>query len=118
MKKLTKKQIQNMIRILNDAAKSPSTANVDTLVLGASTYWFPEKKKNYTDIEDGKYLCEWLKKLVGVNQGFDFSCRLDLWLVYENHAESTFAVKSDMKKYKATQTAMFLWMAQELEKEL
>ena len=115
MKKLTQKQIKNMIRLLEKGVPGP---NIDTIVLIAADWW---KKlgtgENKEDVADAEYLCLWIKKLLGINDLFRTN-RLDYWLIKNGHVKDIEEIRKQPDKWKATQRAMLDWMANELRREL
>ena len=117
MKKLTQKQIKNMIRLLEKGVPGP---NITTVVLAAANWWTNRwDGTNAEDIEDAEYLCLWIKKLLDTKDIFYFrESRLDYWLIKNGHVKDIGEIRKQPDKWKATQRAMLDWMASELRKEL
>ena len=115
MKKLTQKQIKNMIRLLEAGKPGP---NIDAVVLIAANWWRNHGTgEGKEDIEDADYLCLWINKLLGIKDYFRTS-RLDHWIIQNGHAKDIEEIRKQPDKWKATQRAMLDWMADELRKEL
>ena len=110
-RRLTEPQIDAMIHLLQEAQKSSRLGyNIDIPILAATNYWRRDIQIQ-EEVEAAEYLCEWLDSLIGNVLGI---IRLDLWLK-EHHGID---VRTDPYKWKATQVAMYKWMAEELTKEV
>lgn len=115
MKKLTQKQIKNMIRLLEAGKPGPS---IDAVVLIAANWWTNHSDgTGAEDIADADYLCLWLNKLLDIKDPYRTS-RLDHWLIQHGHVKDMKEIRKDYKKWQRTQRAMLDWMANELRKEL
>lgn len=115
MKKLTQKQIKNMIRLLEKGEPGP---NIDAVILIAANWWRNHATgEGREDVEDAEYLCLWIKKLLGIDDPFRTN-RLDYWIIQNRHAENIDEIRKQPDKWKRTQRAMLDWMANELRKEL
>ena len=115
MKKLTQKQIKNMIRLLVAGKPGP---NIDAVVLIEANWWKDQGDKKWKeDVKDAEYLCLWINKLLDIKDTFRTS-RLDHWLIQNGHAKDMEEIRKDYAKWKRTQRAMLDWMANELRKEL
>ena len=115
MKKLTQKQIKNMIRLLEKGVPGP---NITTVVLAAANWWTNRwDGTNAEDIEDAEYLCLWIKELLDIKDIFREN-RLDYWLILNGHVKDIEEIRKQPDKWKATQRAMLDWMANELRREL
>ena len=115
MKKLTQKQIKNMIRLLEAGKPGP---NIDAVVLIAANWWRNHGTgEGKEDIEDADYLCLWINKLLDIKDPYRTS-RLDHWIIQNGHAKDMEEIRKNYDKWKRTQRAMLDWMASELKKEL
>ena len=115
MKKLTQKQIKNMIRLLEKGVPGP---NLNTIVLSAANWWRNHAEgTGKVDIEDADCLCWWSKELLDIKAIFR-DHRLDYWLILNGHVKDIEEIRKQPDKWKATQRAMLDWMANELRREL